>query len=416
MIKIALVLFLSLFLTMPGFAAEYKGADLPATIHTLAKNAGLYAIINEEVKGKVYMTIPPEATMAELMDKLSEAYDLNWQIEEGYLIVTPAAINTHSKVFTVKFANLKQLKADLNAFLPDAKVTINPEYSTITVDGMPWQIKKAAKKILETDHPIQQIMIQAQMVEINKSDSEKLGFNHTWGTATGTTSNITYAATLNAESVITKGKVLARPVIATLNGLKAELLMGDKVPVVTTQTSSGTSTTSVTYEEVGVKLAVTPRVNGEDSQLITLELAPEVSSITKWVEYDGSKAPQISSREAKTTVRVRSGETIIIGGLIKEEEIKNLSGIPGLKNLPLLGSLFRSKDVTKSQTEVFIFVTPSLLTDQEKTAAPPQEQSQPEMTQPEVVPEPTPAAPVLIEPAPTQQSLKDLAGVVDYAV
>lgn len=358
--KIILGLVLSMSITMPGFAAEYRGADLPATIHTLAKNAGLYAIINEEVKGKVYMTVP-DAPLSEIMDKLSESYDFNWKIEDGYLNVSPAAINSQSKVFTIKYANLAKLKSDLNSYLPDAKVTIYPEYSTVSIDGTPWQIKKAEKKIIESDLPIQQVQIQAYMVEVNKSDSEQLGFNHTWGGYSSTNRNISYATTFNATDVLSKGRILARPIITTHNGLKAELLIGEKIPTITTTISGESKTSSIKYEEVGVKLQALPRVSGVENKFITLELIPEVSSITKWVEYDGGKAPQISTRQAKTTVTVQSGEAVIIGGLIKEEDINNLSGIPFLKDLPILGSLFRNHDRTKSKTEVFIFVTPTIL-------------------------------------------------------
>lgn len=347
------------------YAAEYKGADLPATIHTLAKNAGVYAIINEEVQGKVYMTVPDNATMTELMSKLSEAYDFNWKIEDGYLFVSPAKINSHTKTFAVRYANLTMLKGALASFLPESSVTVNPEYSTITVDGTPWQVAKAKKKIDEVDVPIQQVLIQAQMVELSKNDSEKLGFSQSWGEYSDKTNNIkniSYAITLNAESIISHGRILARPSVATLNGLKAELLMGDKVPVVKSDSySDGSKSSSVEYQEVGVKLHATPRINGLDTQFVTMELNPEISSIVKWVEYEGSTAPQIATRQAKTTVRIGSGETIIIGGLIKDEEVRTMSGIPLLKDLPLLGNLFRSKNNSKVQTEVFIFVTPYIL-------------------------------------------------------
>lgn len=347
-----------------SFAAEYKGADLPATIHTLAKNAGLSAIINEEVKGKIYMTVP-DVPMPELMGKLAEAYDFNWKIEDGYLIVSPAKINSHTKAFSVKYANLEHVKTMLLSFMPEGSVTLNPHYSTITVDGMPWQISKAQKLIDKLDVPVQQVLIQAQMVELSKSDSEKLGFGHAWENYTNTTGNIrnlAYATTLNAESIIQKGKILARPTVVTINGRQAELLMGEKVPIIKSDSNSdGSRSTSVEFEKVGVNLTATPRINGEDSDLITTELNPEISSITAWVEYEGSKAPQIATRSAKTEVRVKSGETIIIGGLIKDEEVKALSGIPILKDLPILGALFKSKNNTRTQTEVFIFITPYIL-------------------------------------------------------
>lgn len=400
--KMILIFMLCISTTMPGFAAEYRGADLPATIHTLAKSAGLYAIVSDEVKGRVYMSVP-DAPISEIMDKLSGAYDFNWKIEDGYLIVSPANINSQSRVFKIQYANLKDLKADINSYLPDAKVTISPQYSTLTVDGTPWQIRKAEKKILESDLPIQQVMIQALMVEINKSDSDKLGLSHTWGNYTGKTRNLTYTTTINAEAAISKGKILARPLIATHNGLKAELLMGEKVPTVTTTISGDSRSSEIKYEEVGVKLQVTPRISGADSNLVSLELIPEESSITKWVEYEGGKAPQIATRQAKTTVTVESGKAVIIGGLIKEENINNLAGIPFLKDLPILGSLFRSQDRSKTKTEVFIFVTPTIMNNKSDTADKGNISDKNILQQEKVEVPKTPAESVIIEPIPAPE-------------
>ncbi|CVK21672.1 type II secretion system protein GspD [Sporomusa sphaeroides] len=355
-----------MIITAPVHAAEYKGADLPKTIHTLAKNAGLYAIVPDEIQGKINMTIP-DTSLEEIMDKISQSYDFNWKIEDGYLIVSPAKINSLSKTINVRYANLSLVKTALQAYMPEANITIHPEYSTVTVDGTPWQIKKAQKTISELDIPTQRVLIMTQMVEISKSDSEKLGFNHVWGNYSNTSENknISYATTLNAESIISRGKIIAKPFTITENGKTAEILIGEEVPVIKTDSfSDGSRSSSVEFKPVGVNFKATPRINIDDdgAHFVTVDLKPEISSITKWVEYNGgSKAPQIGTRKAETTVRVDSGETIVIGGLIKTEDIKSLSGIPILKDLPILGALFRSKDKNKSESEVMFFVTPYVL-------------------------------------------------------
>ncbi|MCL6630552.1 MAG: type II and III secretion system protein, partial [Armatimonadetes bacterium] len=94
-----------------------------------------------------------------------------------------------------------------------------------------------------------------------------------------------------------------------------------------------------------------------------MNLHPEVSVIVDWKELrDVSLAlPQISRRFVDSTVRVKDGETIVIGGLIKDEEIKNMSGIPFLKDLPILGSLFRYDSKSKTHSEVMMFITPKIV-------------------------------------------------------
>ena len=207
------------------------------------------------------------------------------------------------------------------------------------------------------------------MIELSKSESEKLGLGFTWGDYSGTWPPV-YAVTANTEGTRGKGKLLSRPSLTTFNGREAKIAMGEKVPVFSTNTvAGGTTSTAVEYKDVGMYLTVTPRINrADDSEtgMVTLKLKPEVSAITKWVTSGNNKAPQISKREAETTVRVASGSTIIIGGLMKDDEIRNLIGIPYLMDLPILGNLFKTYTNSREKTEIFILVTPTILDDSGK--------------------------------------------------
>lgn len=144
--------------------------------------------------------------------------------------------------------------------------------------------------------------------------------------------------------------------------------MGDKVPVFTStsdsnDTDSDTSL-SVEYKEVGVKLEVLPRINELDKETITLVIKPSVSTISQWVESGNNKAPQISERSAETTVRVKNGETILLGGLLKNEEIKSIKQIPFLSKIPILGEIFKSRSIEKKDTEIVIAITPTIVYDE----------------------------------------------------
>ena len=121
---------------------------------------------------------------------------------------------------------------------------------------------------------------------------------------------------------------------------------------------------TVEYKDVGVKLEVLPRINEMDKQTITLVIKPSVSTISQWVESGNNKAPQISERSAETTVRVKNGETILIGGLLKNEEIKSIKQIPFLSKIPILGELFKSRSVERKDTEVVIAITPKIVYDE----------------------------------------------------
>lgn len=144
--------------------------------------------------------------------------------------------------------------------------------------------------------------------------------------------------------------------------------MGDKVPVFTSSSDSNDSDSdaslTVEYKEVGVKLEVIPRINEKDKETITMTIKPNVSTISQWVESGNNKAPQISERSAETTVRVKAGETILLGGLLKQEEIKNIKQIPFLSKIPILGEIFKSRSIDKKDTEILIAITPTIIKDE----------------------------------------------------
>lgn len=160
------------------------------------------------------------------------------------------------------------------------------------------------------------------------------------------------------EETLSNGKVLARPNVTTFDGRQAKIMMGDKVPVFTSSSDStdtdADTTMTVEYKDVGIQLDVLPRINEEDKETITMVIKPSVSTITEWVESGNNKAPQISERSAETTIRVKSGETILLGGLLKEEEIKNIKQIPILAKIPLLGELFKSRSLENLSLKLWL--------------------------------------------------------------
>ncbi len=169
-----------------------------------------------------------------------------------------------------------------------------------------------------------------------------------------------YAAKLQA--LITEGKanVLARPNITTLQGHEAVINIGGEVPVPTVSTTNATTTTSIVYRPAGIILRYTPRVN-EDG-FITAEVHTEVSSPLYVEEL---RAYRFQKRSADTMVRLRDGETMVIGGLIGSEESRSYSKVPLLGDLPILGAFFRSVRNTKTDSEIMIFLTAHVLKDSE---------------------------------------------------
>ena len=161
-----------------------------------------------------------------------------------------------------------------------------------------------------------------------------------------------YAAKLNALISSGHAEILSRPKIMTIQGREAVINIGGEVPVPVTATTNATTTTSYEYRDAGIILKYTPRVNTDGC--ITAVVHTEVSSP---LYVEAMKAYRFQKRCADTTVRLKDGETIIIGGLIGSEEAKSMSRIPFLGDLPVLGKFFRSESTQRTESEVMIFLT-----------------------------------------------------------
>jgi general secretion pathway protein D len=164
-------------------------------------------------------------------------------------------------------------------------------------------------------------------------------------------------------------KVLSTPQVLAVNNREARILVGNKVPFVAS-TRLGNDVAidrTVQYQDVGTNLIIVPTINSED--YVSVEVLQEVSTLTTQTIQAALNAPIISTREAATRAIIRNGQTVVIGGLIGNSTEVRDSGIPFLKDLPLIGALFRRSSSNRSRTELAIFVTPYIVrTDAEADA------------------------------------------------
>jgi general secretion pathway protein D len=170
-------------------------------------------------------------------------------------------------------------------------------------------------------------------------------------------------AVLNTFGADGKTRILASPQIMVLDNEKAEIKVGDRISVQTAQQtgiSTGTGVVnSYQYLETGILLAVTPRINS--GGMVTLEINQEVSQPK--APTGGNPNPDVATRNAKTSVVVANGESIVLGGLIRENTIVDSVGLPLISKIPVLGALFGRQSVTKDRTELVLLVTPKIVSD-----------------------------------------------------
>jgi len=162
------------------------------------------------------------------------------------------------------------------------------------------------------------------------------------------------------QALATKGmaKILAEPNLLVKSGQKGEFLAGSKIPYNIVTSTGGTATTSIVFQDVGVKLNFAPVV--QDNGVITLKIDPaEVSSIAGTLQINGY--PIIDTRTVKTDVELREGESLVLAGLLQEDQIKTMSKIPLLGDIPILGALFRATESERKEKELVFFITPKII-------------------------------------------------------
>ena len=165
-----------------------------------------------------------------------------------------------------------------------------------------------------------------------------------------------FRANLNALVSTGKARILARPNVVTMNGREAEILIGNKIPVIVEHVDNGVRTTTTEYRDAGIKLTYTPRISADGE--ITANVNAEVSTPYLVPEM---RAYRIITRQANTLVRLRSGDMLTIGGLIDKEENKTFRKVPILGDIPLLGKLFQSKSRSVEESEIVIIIKAEIL-------------------------------------------------------
>ena len=249
-------------------------------------------------------------------------------------------------------------------------IAIDRRLNAIILTGTPAVVAGLRATIAKIDVPLPSVLFETQIVELTDTAAKAVGIDYTdtagrLGTAALASKSLNpVAAGLSLQAQIYDvvshggGRLIARPRVVAQNGASASILTGDAIPIVTTITSFGSATISqqqVQYVQVGVNLQIQPRITSDG--YVTTHVFSEVSSVTGYTQG----YPQISQRTATTAATVRDGESFVIGGLVQENELRNLSKIPGLGNLPLIGGLFRNRTESKVSTNLYIVVTPHIV-------------------------------------------------------
>jgi len=292
----------------------------------------------------------------------------------------------------------EKLKARLEA-LGVGSFTVDERSNKIIIRGQPERRKEIEKMLKDLDEPTKEVLVEARILQIvlnpkydygidwekSFADSydrqiQKLHFTNVYldednlatsdnvasqygKIAVGDISTDLFAASLRALRQVSDTKILSNPKLLVTNNQEAKIHVGDTVPYIIS-TTSGTGDNAITSEDVrfvdvGLKLNVTPSIN--DDGFVTMTLKPEISSVVSSVSSQGGGIPQVNKTEVETTVIVKDGQTIILGGLKKDNKVHTRKGFPFLMDLPFIGNMFSATADSIESTEIVIFITPHVI-------------------------------------------------------
>lgn len=268
----------------------------------------------------------------------------------------------------------------------DASMAIDRRLNAIWLRGSPERIARMKAMIAAIDIPVDSVVLETQMVELNETGSKALGIDFTnsqgqigvfsfnsganipigvpsqgcnaFGTnCAGHLTSVGLQAALYAEVRKGNGRIVSKPRIAAQSGSTAKIITGDALPILTSIQLSGVNGVQqqVQYVNVGVTLQIAPRVSGDG--FVSSHIYCVVSSVTGYSQ----SYPTISQRQAETSATVRDGDSFVIGGLTQDENIETKGKIPLLGDIPVIGQVFRTDKSSRTKTELYIIVTPHIV-------------------------------------------------------
>jgi general secretion pathway protein D len=293
------------------------------------------------------------------------------------------------RTFYLSNGDTKQVVQLLRSLLNSRQIAENVALNSVSIKDTPDKVAIAERIIAANDKSKGEILIDVELMEVNRTTARNMGID-----LSSKTIGITFqdgetsvpldnlriirdkenwslgpipSVVLNFLRSDSDSKTLAKPQLRVTEGEKAQFLIGDRVPIPTTSFSTSQTIggnivpiTSYTYQEVGIKLMLEPRVH--HNKEVTLKIQVEVSQISSFVEgVDGTRQPVIGTRTFESVLRLKDGETNMLAGLIRRDESDARSGIPGVLGVPVLRRILGNTDASKSDTDIILTLTPYIL-------------------------------------------------------
>ncbi|MCL1824904.1 MAG: general secretion pathway protein GspD [Betaproteobacteria bacterium] len=370
---------------------SFNDAPLRAVLEAISKVSDLNFFYDKDVPPDARASISAKNTTVEdtlrvvLATNKLEQKVLN---ENSILIypATPEKIRDYQTLTIRSFylvnANVQAVANTIRAIIGTKNIVVDDRLGLIIMRDTPEAIRMAERIVALQDEHDPEVMLEVEILEVKRSKMMELGIQ--WpGTLTlspldsvvtladlrklnssmiGTTASTTGNLTINASKERQNSNILANPRIRVRNKEKARIQIGDRVPVITTtSTSTGFVSESVNYVDVGLKLEVEPNIYLDEEVAIKVNL--EVSNLVREIKSQttGTLSYQIGTRNATTVLQLKDGETQILAGLISDEDRVTANRMPLLGDLPVLNRLFGSQKDDSQRSEILLSITPRVL-------------------------------------------------------
>ena len=391
-----------------------EDAHLPSILAILAKESGYNIVtdpnVNRQEKISIHLDdVPIEQAINLVVRAVGLSYEV---VGNSFLIADPKKlkeeVGVSSFVIELKYASAEEVKAMLQDISDQIQVDISG--NKLLVNASPKKIAEIQEVVRQIDIPAIQIMLETRLIEVAADAEEQLGIDwsrlsrfttilaeNALDEATGgsiipddqtlgqkpttmpfdplktdlddgsqivpryfSRQMTAFDITLDMLMKANQAEVLADSRLTTLNGREASIKLVDIVPYILSSGGVG-GQVQVQREEVGIKLDINPTVNTDG--FITVKVEPEVSTIFEFIGPDNN-IPRVKSRQSSTTIRVKDGESIIIGGLLSNDRKQTLYKVPILHKIPWIGEkLFTSKNLVERKTDLIIQITPRIVID-----------------------------------------------------
>ncbi len=374
----------------------------------LGDAAGINVIFDPQLKDEnvtiVLTNMEFQRALETLMRQENHFYKV---IDERTILIAadnPANRKTYEdlviRTFFLSNADVTEVANSLRSLLQTTRISVNKAENSITLRDTADKVQIAERIVEQNDKQLAEVVVDVELLQLNTTKTQDLGVllsayetkctlvapsptgktnfdtsvpdgNFTWDQLKDisirsfgfTLPSFTYSFIKNN----TDAELLAKPQMRISEGQKAQLVIGDRVPIPTTTFNTGTTVggnivpvTSFQYQDVGIKIEVEPRVH--HNKEVTLKLTIEVSNLNGFVEVQaGQRQPIIGTRTIASSIRLKDGETNLLAGLFRTDKSNTTNSVPFLGDIPILGRLFSKKATTDGQTDLVLTLTPHII-------------------------------------------------------